>query len=53
MTKKNYIAAAKKVSSALIFKEQRILLATFLSEFFQEENPQFDPIRFKKACGVE
>lgn len=51
MTKKHFIAAAKKISLEPCHI-MRANLAAFFVSLVQEDNPRFDHMRFYAACGL-
>lgn len=51
MTKKHFIAAAKKISLEPCHI-MRANLAAFFVSLVQEDNPRFDYMRFYAACGL-
>lgn len=50
MSKKHYIAAAKKISMEPC-RVTRANLAAFFISLAQDDNPRFDAARFMAACG--
>lgn len=52
MTKKDYIAVAAVMNSAMIGNADPERVARKLAEVFALDNPRFDRARFLAACGV-
>ena len=51
MTRKDYIKAAEIVKEEKIHNHREIMCLAFCL-FFSKDNPRFDEIRFRQACGV-
>jgi hypothetical protein len=51
MSRKDYVRAAEiiRTERALSSVERACLISTFV-EFFQDDNPRFNPDRFRRAC---
>jgi len=50
MTRKDYIAAAEKVSQEKPAIRKKLF--EFLADLFAGDNPRFDRERFREACNV-
>jgi GMP synthase PP-ATPase subunit len=50
-TKKDFIAAAKKISSITDENEKRKVAENFCT-IFKNQNPRFDSVKFLKACNI-
>lgn len=51
-TRKDFRRAAKLVSESKHRVEIKRYLAETFVDFFREENPAFDAVKFREACGV-
>jgi len=54
MTKKDYIMLAKLVNSHLLYVSVKNV-PEFIQNLVKElkkDNPRFDEVKFKKACGI-
>lgn len=53
MTKKDYVAIAQVLNSAIIGQASPERVAEKMAEVFKLDNPRFDRARFLAACGVQ
>lgn len=52
MTKKDYIALARAISSMTTMRE-RVTACAVVTQVLQRDNPAFDVVRFVQACGID
>ena len=53
MTKKHYEAIARIILQCEMENESRDMLVYMLADYFAQDNPRFDRVRFITACGIE
>lgn len=52
MTRKDYVLIADALASTPLPDRERDALVRSLSRALAQDNPRFDPSRFKEACSV-
>jgi hypothetical protein len=53
MSRRNYVATAEIIATAPVTPLQHAYLADRFCEYFEADNPRFDPVRFRQACAQQ